>query len=307
LSEPTVTFSVIVPTGNRLPVLKLNLDSLFAQEYSGYEIIVVNDGSRDGTREYLEEIRREKGFRVIELADKGVATARNAGAKAAQGRLLAFLDDDCSVSPTWLTDLTSALDRHGASLVFGNVRNDLVDSDCSVVHHEMNQFLIGRLNADRYHPRFVLTSSFACEVEVFHECGGFDERFYFGSEDRELIGRMIATGRRVAYDESIVVGHRHHFTARLFFRYYYKLGRSSHLLFNVANSEKKLGMTSNPVRTILVMLGTIGAREGLFRRMRLVVLALAAQAIMFFGYLGARMAGKTDLRSAAVAAGGTSS
>jgi len=305
LSEQTITFSVVVPTYNRLPVLKINLESLLRQDYPDYEIIVVNDGSGDGTAGYLEQLGRERGIRVLTLSDNGVAAARNAGAKAANGKILAFLDDDCAVGPTWLRDLEAALGRHRAILVFGNVRNELTGSDCSVVHHEMNQYFMARMNRDIFHPRFVLTSSFACVAEIFHRFGGFDERFYFGSEDREFIGRLIASGERVVYDDGLVVGHRHHFTARLFFRYYYKLGRSSHLLFNVANDEKSLGMSSNPVTNILRMMGTVGRREGVFRRIRLILLALTAQGIMFLGYVGARLAKATDLRSPGVAHGGT--
>ncbi|MBI4811523.1 MAG: glycosyltransferase family 2 protein [Ignavibacteriales bacterium] len=111
-------FSVIVPTYNRLPSLKRALESLYIQDFSDFEIIVVNDGSKDGTAEYLVQAVREHSIRVVELSDLGIAAARNRGAEAAKGNILAFLDDDCSVYPTWLHDLEAALHRHRASLVF---------------------------------------------------------------------------------------------------------------------------------------------------------------------------------------------
>ncbi|MDI6765229.1 MAG: glycosyltransferase [Bacteroidota bacterium] len=291
-----MTFSVIVPTYNRLERLKIALEGLYYQDYKDFEIIVVNDGSKDGTAEYLAQAVREHGIRVVELSDLGIAAARNRGAEAAMGNILAFLDDDCSVYPTWLRDLETALQRHRASLVFGNVSNALTDSDYSSVHHEMNQFLIKRMNCDPLHPRFVLTSTFACDPKVFKQYGGFDERFYFGSEDRELIGRLLASGERLAFEKDIVVEHRHQFTLRPFLFYYYRLGRGSHLLYNVANKEKLLGLKTNPIWNIITMISAVGKGKGLFRRFRLIILAFIAQFFIWFGFIHARVVGVSDLR-----------
>jgi len=291
-----MTFSIIVPTYNRLSSLKKALESLFHQDYKDYEIIVVNDGCKDGTAEYLVQAVHEHGIRVVELSDLGIAAARNRGAEAARGNILAFLDDDCSVYPTWLRDLEAALQRNRASLVFGNVSNVLLESDYSVVHHEMNQFLIDRMNCDPLHPRFVLTSSFACDPKLFKQYGGFDERFYFGSEDRELIGRLLASGERVAFDKDIVAEHRHHFTLRSFLFYYYRLGRGSHLLYNVANKEKLLGLKTNPIWNIITMLSTVGKGKGLFRRFCLIILAFLAQFFIWLGFIYARFVRISDLR-----------
>ncbi|MBI4811524.1 MAG: hypothetical protein HY800_08845 [Ignavibacteriales bacterium] len=203
---------------------------------------------------------------------------------------------DCSVNPTWLCDLEAALHRHRASLVFGNVSNVLLDSDYSVVHHEMNQFLIKRMNCDPLHPSFVLTSTFACDPKVFKQYGGFDERFYFGSEDRELIGRLLASGERLAFEKDIVVEHRHHFTLRSFLFYYYRLGRGSHLLYNVANKEKLLGLKTNPIWNIITMLSAVGRGKGLFHRFRLIILAFLAQFFIWLGFIYAKFLGVSDLR-----------
>ena len=289
-------FSVIIPTYNRLAALKKALESLYNQNFHDYEIIVVNDGSKDGTAEFLRNEESSYKIRIVELPDLGIAAARNRGASVAKGEILAFLDDDCSVYPDWLNDLKKSLEHHKASLVLGNVSNVLHDSDFSVVHHEMNQFLIERMNIDPFNPMFILTSNFVCYPKVFQQYGGFDERFYFGSEDREFIRRLITSGERVVFDKNIVVKHRHQFTLKSFLFYYYRIGCGSHLLYNVANVEKSLRLKTNPIKNILSMMLAIGKNESIFRRFRLIILAMIAQFLIFVGFVYARIKKVSDLR-----------
>ena len=95
--------SVIVPVYNKEPYLRACLDSLAAQTLDDVEIIVVDDGSTDGSlaiaREYehLESPR----FRVFSIENRGVSHARNYGAKIAGGGYLAFVDGDDEVEPDY--------------------------------------------------------------------------------------------------------------------------------------------------------------------------------------------------------------
>ena len=88
--------SVIIPTYNRGWVLREAIDSVLAQDYKNYELIVVDDGSTDDTREILAAYRRD--IIVLRQANKGVSAARNRGIAQARGQLVAFLDSD----DTWL-------------------------------------------------------------------------------------------------------------------------------------------------------------------------------------------------------------
>ena len=85
-------FSVIIPTLNRKALLQRTLDTVFRQDHAGAEVIVVDDGSSDGSLEYLASL--EPRVRVIRLDRRGPGAARNAGAAAASGDYLAFLDSD---------------------------------------------------------------------------------------------------------------------------------------------------------------------------------------------------------------------
>lgn len=90
--EPRV--SVIIPTYNHANFVLQTLDSVFAQTFTATEIIVVNDGSPDGTAEVLRPITEAGRIRYIEQPNAGQAAARNRGLELARGEFVAFLDDD---------------------------------------------------------------------------------------------------------------------------------------------------------------------------------------------------------------------
>src|SRR5439155_11754789 len=116
---------VVVATRNRAERLRLLLDSLRSQSLprSAFEVVVVDDGSTDGTPGVLgeEAARGELPLRVIRQdRSAGVAGARNAGWRAGGGRLVAFVDDDCVADPGWLAaGLAAARDSDGLALVQG--------------------------------------------------------------------------------------------------------------------------------------------------------------------------------------------
>ncbi len=95
-------FSVIIPTFNRLPLLKEALNSVWRQTFSDYEVIVIDDGSTDGTAEYLQS--RCERMRFFRQTNKGPGAARNLGVSNARGEYLAFLDSDDLWFP-WTLDV----------------------------------------------------------------------------------------------------------------------------------------------------------------------------------------------------------
>ncbi len=94
--------SVIIPTYNRAWILKEAIDSVLSQDYENFELIVVDDGSEDKTKELLDGYKNR--LRMIKQKNSGVSAARNKGLRAAYGEFIAFLDSD----DIWLSGKLSA-------------------------------------------------------------------------------------------------------------------------------------------------------------------------------------------------------
>ena len=86
--------SVIIPTHNRLKMLKRAISSVEKQTFKNYEIIIISDGSTDGTNDYSCSIKNDKIKFYINETSKGASGARNIGLDHAKGDYIAFLDDD---------------------------------------------------------------------------------------------------------------------------------------------------------------------------------------------------------------------
>lgn len=96
-----IELSVVIPTYNRRAILQRCLSALFAQRHPGgaWEIVVVDDGSSDGTADLVAGLRAPCDLRIVRQANSGAGVARNHGARVARGRVLLFLDDDIVADP----------------------------------------------------------------------------------------------------------------------------------------------------------------------------------------------------------------
>lgn len=122
-------FSVIVPVYNVELYLRQCLESLLAQTYSDYEVICVNDGSTDGSRDILSEYdEKYPGIKVIDRENGGLSTARNTGLEAATGDYVLLVDSDDWVEPTMLSRLAEEAD--GTDMIcFGCRKSDCAATD----------------------------------------------------------------------------------------------------------------------------------------------------------------------------------
>lgn len=91
--------SAVIPTYNRAHFITLAVDSVLNQTYENYEVVVVNDGSKDNTEEVLSRYKDHPKVRIITKKNGGLSAARNTGIEAAKGELIAFLDDDDAWRP----------------------------------------------------------------------------------------------------------------------------------------------------------------------------------------------------------------
>jgi Glycosyl transferase family 2 len=187
-------FSVIVPTFNRADLLVCTLESVLWQRFTDFEIIVVDDGSTDGTMSYLQSLG--KTVRVFQQPNRGAGAARNLGARHARGRYLAFLDSDDLWFPWTLEIYRDAIREHREpSFIAGKpyLFSDKLALDKAVfVATRSERFVDYLASGDKW--RWWGASSFVVRRDAFEAVGGFTEE-WVNDEDTDLTLRMgIAPG-----------------------------------------------------------------------------------------------------------------
>lgn len=210
---PTVT--VVVCTRNRAERLGVALDSLARLETHGrfsYEVLVVDNGSTDGTPAVVDQIA--SGFpvtlrRVFEERP-AVGRARNRGVAEAFGEWIAFFDDDQAADPRWLAELLALAGRKAVRCVGGQVRLKLppgVQRDLSPVCRMLLGCSVDMPDERRYTPSCTPgAGNLMVHRTVFAEVGGFDEACSRG-EDTDLFVRMYKAGVEAWYSPDAVIDH----------------------------------------------------------------------------------------------------
>lgn len=111
--------SIIMPVYNKEKYLRKTLDSVLAQSFQDYELIVINDGSTDSSGAIAEEYAsRDKRIRVLSVSNGGVSQARNIGMQAVSGAWIQFLDGDDTILPHYLSDAYEFGEAQKADIVF---------------------------------------------------------------------------------------------------------------------------------------------------------------------------------------------
>lgn len=188
--------SVVIPTMNKVSLLEQTLSALALQEIEPdvpWEIVVVNDGSTDGTGSYLEAVSSNFEVPLVVVtppANVGRARARNLGARAARGEWIVFLDDDIVAPPGLLAAHLELLEAHPGCGTIGYAVTDpdLIDG---AHFHYLDSRGVARLDPGPAPGRFFVTQNAAVPREAFLAVGGFDEDFSaYGFEDMEVAFRL---------------------------------------------------------------------------------------------------------------------
>jgi glycosyltransferase involved in cell wall biosynthesis len=200
--------SVIVPTHNRLSLLKQTLACLDQQTYPScdYEVIVVDDGSDDGTADYLHQLALKGDLLYLTQGQKGPAAARNAGVHIAKGEIIAFTDDDCLPEPDWLAVLTESYRKSPDQLVAvgGRINNIREGHWLQLFYAVQNRHFENK--SER--PAYLDTANASFRRTTFLEIGGFNEDIPFASgEDIDFSFRLTAVGYKLQLNEQAVVWH----------------------------------------------------------------------------------------------------
>ena len=195
--------SIVIPAYNAERTLAECLAGCLAQSLPEYEVILVDDGSRDATA----AIAQAHPIRYVHQANRGPASARNHGARVARGKFVAFLDADCVPRPDWIERLLEGFTTEDTVAVGGaygiaNPHNGLA----RFIHEEI------RLRHEGFSETVDFLGSFnvAYRKEAFEASGGFDENFRIASaEDNDLAYRLADNGGVLRFTGRAIVEHYH--------------------------------------------------------------------------------------------------
>lgn len=116
-----IDISLIIPVYNVEKYLRRTLESVEHQTFSNFEVVIVNDGSTDGSLQIIHEfVNRNKNFILVDQENRGVGAARNSGIKHCSGMYVAFLDADDFLEPNYLEKLYSVAIKTGSEIVCCN-------------------------------------------------------------------------------------------------------------------------------------------------------------------------------------------
>lgn len=204
MKDPLV--SILIPAFNAERYVSPCVESVLSQEYGKLEVIVVDDGSSDGT---LEALSRYKNIKVITQSNQGACAARNQALGAARGTYIKFLDADDFLHPGAIRSQVDAIQRlNSISIVYGDysiLREGAVKTVSNVVIQQDSEQLAQLVMAN------LMTSTPLHRKNLLDKVGGFDVRFKSGQE-WNLHVRLAALGTQFVYHPQEIYMHRVHFS-----------------------------------------------------------------------------------------------
>jgi cellulose synthase/poly-beta-1,6-N-acetylglucosamine synthase-like glycosyltransferase len=252
---PTTTpdVTVVLPVYRAARVIKRCLEAVARQETNrSVEVIVVDDGSDDGTSKAVEqwigvhsaEIQARCDVRLVRQPHRGPSAARNLGAHQARGSILLFTDADCEPCPDWLENMVRPFEDPlvcGTKGTYETRQRSWVARLVQVEYQEKYERMERFDSID-----FIDTYSAAFRREAFLSLRGFDESFPSASvEDQEFSFRMADRGYRMRFVPDARVGHHHATTLRQYARKKFRIAYyKSYLL--VRHPSRAKGDTHTP-------------------------------------------------------------
>ena len=300
--------SVIICAYNAERTMDRCLASVERLNYPNYEVIVVNDGSTDATREICERYDR---VRLINQENKGLSAARNVGLSASTGDIIAYTDSDCMADPDWLTYLVARFQSSTFAAVGGpNLSppdDSLVPSCVAVSPGAPTHVLLDDEVAEH-----IPGCNMAFRREALEATAGFDPVFRAAGDDVDLCWRLQNKGYKIGFSPAAVVWHFRRNTVRDYLKQQRGYGKAEALLyfkhpyrFNLLGQSRWFGRIYGDISSFLLSLrpkiysGVFG--RGLFQTLyqppaslgtyipmtlewNMVSLALITCAFLFGGY-----------------------
>jgi O-antigen biosynthesis protein len=219
--------SVVVCAYNAERTMEKCLASLEHLNYPDYEVIVVNDGSRDRTLAISESYPY---CRIVSQENKGLSVARNVGAEAASGEIVAYTDSDCVADPDWLNYLVGTMETKGLVACggpnFPPAEEELVPEAVAVSPGAPCHVLLDDEIAEH-----IAGCNMAFRRDVLLSIGGFDPIFRAAGDDVDLCWRLQDAGHAIGYSDAAFVWHFRRNTVRAYIGQQKGYGKAEALAF----------------------------------------------------------------------------
>ncbi|MGF1677075.1 MAG: glycosyltransferase family 2 protein [Rivularia sp. (in: cyanobacteria)] len=219
---PDTQISAIICTHNRDNYLGAAIDSLLSQNFvNGFEVVVVDNGSKDNTKQVVEQRLHHPRLKYIYEPILGLSVARNTGAKAASGEILAYLDDDAVASPCWLEVLYGAYQSNSKLAIAGG-KVTLLWPEQTLPPRWLSPGLASNLGAYDLGDRVVSIENpgltprglnYSIRGSFLDEIGGFDTNLgrvgknLLSNEELQMTELALEKGWEVVYLPDALVAH----------------------------------------------------------------------------------------------------
>lgn len=219
-------FSVVVCSYNGARNIGRTLTALRELDYPDFEVLVVDDGSTDGTSDVAAGV---EGVRLIRTRNCGLSHARNVGLRAASGELIAYIDDDAWPDRQWLRYLAHTFQGGDYAGVGGP--NIVPDDDPWIAQCVANApggptHVLLTDNVAEHIPG----CNMAFRTELLRAIGGFDEQYTIAGDDVDVCWRLQEAGHILGFSPAALVWHRRRPTVKAYLKQQYNYGRAEGML-----------------------------------------------------------------------------
>jgi glycosyltransferase involved in cell wall biosynthesis len=219
--------SVVICAYNAERTMRPCLESLKKLDYPNFEVVIVDDGSRDRTAEISMDFPE---FRLIRQPNKGLSVARNVGMHAARGEIIAYTDSDCVVDPHWLTLMIRSMIENNfdgcGGPNYAPHEDGWVEACCAASPGAPCHVLVAEDRAEHLAGcNMVFTKAALTKV------GGFDSQFTSAGDDVDVCWRMLDAGLRLGFSPAAFVWHFRRNTIKAYYGQQRGYGRAEAMLY----------------------------------------------------------------------------
>lgn len=248
----TPKVSVIIPVYNGQKTLRQCLDSVLNQGYEDYEIIVVDNNSKDKTKDIIEEYqKRENKINYLFEPKRGRGTARYKAEINANGDIILMTDSDCIVPKNWINEMIEPIIKNKALAVQGTKRPIIINYWTEHIQDEKERLIIERIKNKKI--GLLDTANFAIKKSVLRDVGYTNPNIFSGN-DTELGVRLKLKGYDI-YFKRVETLHYHPDTALKVFKKVFRSGEWNGRIRKMYKTRKELFQITSPINHLRYFIG----------------------------------------------------